>query len=232
MSGCSVHENSSLLPAGWSSWQPKGQNHCSAVKRLAGTFGRGLPPDPVKCCWPPTPAGGAPRGAQVAAGQGDGGGRGEVGRAAPACCCRGVQAGQSAAPAAPACSGCSTIQTSGTPSVNFLPESLTPVCPRPPRSDPMVINGASLPESLLEALGMPPGGGAGFQIKLVRTGAPDRTAQRSARGRVAGGMFCARLAARQLPGQAGHRATEHTTLLWPMPGLCRPRPPRHRDQRH
>ncbi|KAL4433781.1 hypothetical protein ABPG75_000222 [Micractinium tetrahymenae] len=33
---------------------------------------------------------------------------------------------------------------------------------------PMVINGASLPESLLEALGMPSGGG--FQIKLVRSG--------------------------------------------------------------
>lgn len=33
----------------------------------------------------------------------------------------------------------------------------------------MVINGASLPESLLEALGMPSGGG--FQIKLVRSGA-------------------------------------------------------------
>lgn len=32
----------------------------------------------------------------------------------------------------------------------------------------MVINGASLPESLLEALGMPSGGG--FQIKLVRSG--------------------------------------------------------------
>lgn len=32
----------------------------------------------------------------------------------------------------------------------------------------MVINGASLPESLLEALGMP--SGAGFQIKLVRSG--------------------------------------------------------------
>ena len=37
------------------------------------------------------------------------------------------------------------------------------------RSGPMVINGASLPESLLEALGMPSGGG--FQIKLVRSGA-------------------------------------------------------------
>ena len=36
-------------------------------------------------------------------------------------------------------------------------------------SGPMVINGASLPESLLEALGMPSGGG--FQIKLVRSGA-------------------------------------------------------------
>ena len=35
----------------------------------------------------------------------------------------------------------------------------------------MVINGASLPESLLEALGMPSGGGAGFQIRLVRSGA-------------------------------------------------------------
>ncbi|EFN51823.1 hypothetical protein CHLNCDRAFT_59087, partial [Chlorella variabilis] len=35
-------------------------------------------------------------------------------------------------------------------------------------SGPMVINGASLPESLLEALGMP--SGAGFQIKLVRSG--------------------------------------------------------------
>jgi hypothetical protein len=33
----------------------------------------------------------------------------------------------------------------------------------------MVINGSSLPESLLEALGMPAGGG-GFQIKLVRSG--------------------------------------------------------------
>jgi hypothetical protein len=48
-------------------------------------------------------------------------------------------------------------------------------CPHPatptvcPRSGPMVINGASLPESLLEALGMP--SGAGFQIKLVRSGA-------------------------------------------------------------
>ncbi|KAL4450727.1 hypothetical protein ABPG77_001083 [Micractinium sp. CCAP 211/92] len=35
-------------------------------------------------------------------------------------------------------------------------------------SGPMVINGASLPESLLEALGMPSGGG--YQIKLVRSG--------------------------------------------------------------
>lgn len=38
-----------------------------------------------------------------------------------------------------------------------------------PCSGPMVINGSSLPESLLEALGMP--SGAGFQIKLVRSGA-------------------------------------------------------------
>lgn len=35
--------------------------------------------------------------------------------------------------------------------------------------NPMVINGASLPESLLEALGMP--SGAGFQIKVMRSGA-------------------------------------------------------------
>ncbi|KAI3434571.1 hypothetical protein D9Q98_002643 [Chlorella vulgaris] len=38
---------------------------------------------------------------------------------------------------------------------------------------PMVINGASLPDSLLEALGMPSGGN-GFQIKLVRSGAGAR----------------------------------------------------------
>lgn len=37
-------------------------------------------------------------------------------------------------------------------------------------SGPMVINGASLPDSILEALGMPSGAGAGFQIKLVRSG--------------------------------------------------------------
>lgn len=39
----------------------------------------------------------------------------------------------------------------------------------------MVINGASLPESLLEALGMPSGGG--FQIKLVRSGGPSPVVQ-------------------------------------------------------
>eukprot|EP00887_Chlorella_sp_A99_P005127 scaffold25.g5127.t1 len=35
---------------------------------------------------------------------------------------------------------------------------------------PMVINGASLPDSLLEALGLQAGSGSGFQIKLVRSG--------------------------------------------------------------
>lgn len=38
-------------------------------------------------------------------------------------------------------------------------------------SAPMVINGASLPDSLLEALGLQAGAGGGFQIKLVRSGA-------------------------------------------------------------
>ena len=57
------------------------------------------------------------------------------------------------------------------------PETSPDAHPTPPccaalcHSGPMVINGASLPESLLEALGMP-SGGAGFQIKLVRSGAP------------------------------------------------------------
>lgn len=35
---------------------------------------------------------------------------------------------------------------------------------------PMVINGSHLPDGLLEALGMPKGGGKGFQIKLIRSG--------------------------------------------------------------
>jgi hypothetical protein len=43
----------------------------------------------------------------------------------------------------------------------------------------MVINGASLPESLLEALGMP--SGAGFQIKVTRSG--------GGRGQAAGCML-------------------------------------------
>ena len=39
---------------------------------------------------------------------------------------------------------------------------------------PMVINGSHLPEGLLEALGMPKGGGKGFQIKLIRSGEQSR----------------------------------------------------------
>jgi hypothetical protein len=38
----------------------------------------------------------------------------------------------------------------------------------------MVINGSHLPEGLLEALGMPKGGGKGFQIKLIRSGEQSR----------------------------------------------------------